>query len=93
LFLSGKKAFTPSLVIRPPSACLRRDISRLEIHRQGEKARTPSSKLWPWNQFALDRPLNQAVLELQPDKLCPASKLRKDICLGDPPGGASEMPT
>src|SRR3984893_62104 len=40
------------------------------------------------NQFALDRPLNEAVLDLQPDELCPASKLRQSICLGDPPSGS-----
>jgi len=29
-----------------------------------------------------------AVLNLQPDELCPASKLRQSICLCNPPGGS-----
>src|SRR3977135_3595224 len=39
------------------------------------------------NKFSLDRSLHEAVLDLQPDELCPASKLRQRICLGDPPRG------
>src|SRR6266404_3275967 len=40
------------------------------------------------NKFALDRSLDQAVFDLQPGKLCPASKLGHSVCLGDPPCGS-----
>src|SRR6202795_3788151 len=57
--------------------------------RQGRESQNPQVQSFGHgNQFALYRPLNQAVLELQPDKLCPTSKLRQSICLGDPPGGS-----
>src|SRR6202040_2621734 len=40
------------------------------------------------NKFTLDRSLHEAVLNLQPGKLCPASKLRQSVGLGDPPCGS-----
>jgi hypothetical protein len=57
--------------------------------RQGRPGQNPYVQSFRHvNQFALDRPLNEAVLDLQPDELCPASKLRQSICLSDPPSGS-----
>ena len=57
--------------------------------RQGRPSQYPQvQRFRHGNQFALDRPLDEAVLDLQPNELCPASKLRQRICLGDPPSGS-----
>src|SRR3977135_4148885 len=40
------------------------------------------------NKFSLDRSLHEAVLDLPPEEIGPASKPRQSICLGDPPSGS-----
>src|SRR3984957_1578210 len=79
-----------SLICHPPALGLAFAVifPSEKSTRQGRERQNPQVQSFGHgNQFALDRPLNQAVLELQPDKLCPASKLRQRIFLGPPPTG------
>src|SRR6266851_4103181 len=89
LFL--RKEVLHSLIGHPPSVGLTLTVILPGQHapRQRRPSQNPQVQSFRHrNQFALDRPLNEAVLDLQPNELCPAAKLRKDICLGDPPGGS-----
>ena len=89
LFLG--KEFLHSLIAHPPSVGLTLAVilPRQNAFRQGRPGQNPQVQSFRHgNKFALDRALHEAVLDLQPDELCPASKLRQSVCLGDPPGGS-----
>jgi len=93
LFPLGIEGFHSLLSSARRRACLRRDISRLEIHRQGRESQNPKFQSFGHGiQFALDRPLNQAVLELQPDNRVQLRSSAR-VLPGRPQAGASEMPT
>ena len=86
LFLGNE--FLHSLIAHSPSVGLTLTVilPGQNAFRQWRPGQNPQvQRFRHGNQFALDRPLNEAVLDLQPDELCPASKLGKSICLGAPP--------
>src|SRR5882757_3588878 len=85
------KEFLHSLIAHPPSVGLTFTLilPGQNAFRQGRPGQNPQVQSFRHgNQFALDRALHEAVLDLQPDELCPASKLRQSVCLGDPPSGS-----
>jgi hypothetical protein len=89
LFL-GKEVFH-SLIGHPPAV----DLAFAVIFpgenstRQGRPSYDPHVQSFRHgNKFALDRSLHEAVLDLQPNELCPGAKLGQSICLGDPPSGS-----
>src|SRR6202790_842822 len=84
LFLG--KEFLHSLIAHPPSVgvTLAVILPGQNAFRQGRPGQNPQVQSFRHgNQFALDRALHEAVLDLQPDELCPTSQLRQSICLGN----------
>src|SRR6266404_7881420 len=70
------KEFLHSLIAHPPSVGLTLAVilPGQNASRQGRPGQNPQVQSFRHgNQFALDRALHEAVLDLQPDKLCPAS--------------------
>src|ERR1700730_16475960 len=89
LFLG--KEFLHSLIAHPPSVgvTLAVILPGQNAFRQGRPGQNPQVQSFRHgNQFALDRALHEAVLDLQADELCPAPKPRQSICLSDPPSGS-----
>src|ERR1700730_2878501 len=88
---SLRKEVLHSLVGHPPDVSLAFAVILPGQHATRQRRPSQNSQVQSFrhgNQFALDRSLDEAVLDLQPDKLCPASKLRQSVCLGDPPSGS-----
>src|SRR5258706_9435470 len=93
LFL--EKEFLHSLIGHPPVLGVASAVILPSEHapRQRRPSQNPQVQSFRHrNKFTLNRSLHEVVLDLQPDELCPTSKLCQSICLCDPPCGSVRDP-